>query len=744
MKSLLTPSRRTHCSLEPLEARIAPATVYIGAIGNNESNLDTEYTDSPTHETRNTGDRPVAFAQRNFVDIVASHAVNPNDLIASALVGTGATALTEVGKYYYLHLYAGDEVLQFTQSANYKPLIDVSSGEVIAVFTDFVTANGGAADFNDGELTGLVLGAGAGVQIHGSVNGDIVTALDTHGNTNPADDSLDLSGLGSSKTSINNLQVLGGSVFGSVLAGGNITGLLVATNVDSVAAGTAVNGHTFDLVKVQTRVNGQPIFDPNGNPIFNSPRFTPNFTEPSGQTGSSISFVSVGAIGRDAQNPLDPAYQTALGNGPFEIAAGAGGFGAKGGSLSYIAVTGDSDGFALHAGAGGPVSGFAASGGAGGDISYVAVYGTSDGTPNSASANGLVQGIQIVAGPGGGDIANAAVGGAGGNITNVLVGFDSTGAQSSNVLSDSVHLLAGAGGDGAFAGAGGYVYGVKVVVSTPDGLGDEIEVGGGKGGASAYTSGSDGAGGGIAYVDARNIFAPAVAIGSVPPIIHSSINFHAGDAGDDALNNPGGATGAAGGGEAYLAILGFDNTITAGSGSEGSRGGAGGGVAYINNMNSDAVTPHNFTVNTGHGGLGHQFDGGAGGSLYGIISPVSDFQSFHINSLATAGLGGDSQQAHGGAGGGVYALDIQDQDTATGQAVPISGDVVIHGGSGGSGALGGGAGGVLAQVRVSGRISRWRASPVPAEARPFSVRAASAARSPRLSWKGSALFIRLI
>src|SRR3954470_16193809 len=104
MKPLLTPPTRGFF-VEPLEARIAPATIRIGAIGPVDNETDTEYTEGPNNPIGDfTGPfgipdglpdaRPAEFAKLNFVDVVTAPA---SDLIAAAARGTGATALTEVG-----------------------------------------------------------------------------------------------------------------------------------------------------------------------------------------------------------------------------------------------------------------------------------------------------------------------------------------------------------------------------------------------------------------------------------------------------------------------------------------------------------------------------------------------------------------------------------------------------------------------------------------------------------------------
>src|SRR6185503_9855984 len=79
------------------------------------------------------------------------------------------------------------------------------------------------------------------------VYGDVVTNLNTNATNAIGDDTLDMSGLVSPKQGIASLRVLGGSVFGNVLSGGNIQKLIIGGNVNGVYAGTAADGKSFDF-----------------------------------------------------------------------------------------------------------------------------------------------------------------------------------------------------------------------------------------------------------------------------------------------------------------------------------------------------------------------------------------------------------------------------------------------------------------------------------------------------------------
>ena len=73
-----------------------------------------------------------------------------------------------------------------------------------------------------------------------------------------------------------------------------------------------------------------------------------------------------------------------------------------------------------------------------------------------------------------------------------------------------------------------------------------------------------------------------------------------------------------------------------------------------------------------------------------------------INADGVAGSGGNSDLAKGGRSGSVKSVQVSDQDREGGQSLPLNGNVDIRGGFGGSGATGGGVGGALAAIRVTG------------------------------------------
>ena len=276
--------------IEPLEARIAPATIRIGAVGVNENVTDTEYREviDPTDPAK--GPRPDPFNSISFVDTSVS-----TDQISLAVdpLGTANGSNT-----FFLKLNAGDEVDHFTDANNYRPLIIVRKGRlhglpsaadpgdqsrVIAFFTDLNNNN----EYDDGELTGLSLGRDVTVEIAGSVNGDIVTNLNQKGTRQTGDDTVDVNSLVSFKQGIRNLEVLGGSVAGNVLSGGDIQSIAIAGNVNSVLAGSAAAGVNYDFFK---------FANPNNPGEFLAPRFTTGLAVPAGKTGASITNTLIKSI----------------------------------------------------------------------------------------------------------------------------------------------------------------------------------------------------------------------------------------------------------------------------------------------------------------------------------------------------------------------------------------------------------------------------------------------------------------
>ena len=150
MKPHATKSAPRFQLIEPLEARIAPATIRIGAtngiLGQNENRTDTEYVERIDPLDPDRGERPPLFAFLDFVD--TSSATDQISLAVDPL------RTADGNNTFFLRLKAGDQVDQFSAASGYKPLIVVRRGNIIAYFTDLNNNN----EYDAGELTGLSLG----------------------------------------------------------------------------------------------------------------------------------------------------------------------------------------------------------------------------------------------------------------------------------------------------------------------------------------------------------------------------------------------------------------------------------------------------------------------------------------------------------------------------------------------------------------------------------------------------------
>lgn len=617
--------------IEPLEARIAPATIHIGATGNAENFSDTEYHEqvNPDIEGQDVP-RPEGLNLIDFVD--TTHATDPLSL---SLAATG-------GNTFFLRLKAGDKVFRFSNSDGYKdptgPFINVKAGNVVALFTDLNHNN----DFDEGELTGISLGKGASVEIAGNVYGDIASNLDEHGTKDTADDTISLTGLVSTKQGITNLKVGGGNVKGSVFSAGDIKGLNLAGDVQSILAGTAADGQSFDFFGGS--LGGKGTF---------------SVAPDAGVAGASITNLVV-------KDVID------------RVQAGKGGAGGKGGSLIGVQVTADTDGFTLIAGDGGDGNSAVKkiNGGAGGSVQNVVVNGLTDPSPSSPG------GIQIRAGNGGAGLSTG-VGGRGGDLLNVQIGFEQSVKgviPSASLLSDAVTLLAGTGGVGKVGGAGGNATGINVRVRAPESNGAEILVQTGDGGSSLSPAGKAGAGGSAKNLDLRNQSA----------IFGTDILVQTGRGG----STVGDGTGAAGGSITNVTALSYDLQFIAGNGTDGKTGGAGGSITGVTLLSDETVRSHNLLFDAGKGGDGAGGNGGNAGNIANIKADVADLASFIVND-GVKGNGGNSAASStkaglkGGKGGSVSNILVSDTDSDA----LSEGVVTIRSGLGGDGEKGGGAGG---------------------------------------------------
>jgi len=620
------PSRFISPLVEPLEARIAPATILVGFSGVGDT--DTEYAESP---------------------------------FSAIAGGIYEGALGASPNTFSLQLTKGDVVKLYNPSTGYQDLVKVSGGNAVVFFVDKDT-NG---EVGATEITGIALGKNAKISVFGSVYGDIVTNLNS-------DFTLNSTGIGNAKVGIKKLQVGGGSVFGDIIAGGTIGSLSVTNAVVGIYTGNAANGITYDFN--DTVADG-------GETIIAS-------TE-AGRAGGSILNSVVGAVnivragdgGAGAKGGSIKNFTLVSDADGFSFETGAGGAGATGlakggagGGLSNIYIQGldrsplgDADIIPnevarLEAGVGG--DGFeGGKGGKGGGFKNIFVGFENVGGNARISDDFLRDDLSMIAGAGGNGGSNGA-GGVGGGFTQVQVVMttpDNLGVE------DEISLIAGAGGIGAgakSAGAGGGFSFVNVGNYAPSAVTADILLEGGAGGSSA--DGKGGTGGSLANVTATGF----------------------GYSGIAGMGGIGGSAGGAGGGiKKFVGSNEITNVVSsqvvleAGAGAAGAsgKGGKGGGVKNVTIFDADFSA---LRIEAGAGGAGVATKGGAGGT----VNNVRITDSIPVNSAMGEFIAGDGGvgATKGGKGGALDGISI----TALGMGLTFNGGDGGDGGSGNGGAGG--------------------------------------------------------
>ncbi len=606
--------------IEPLEARIAPATILIGARGTaGTTNYDTAVGDPKI---------PVFFNTLNAAGSVDTTAIAANLTDPDTLANPNPL----FDDTYYIKLKAGDSLVQIIPGAGQSTLLDVSKGTVVAFFVD---ANSNK-QVDSGELSGISTGAGAGFTLNRDLDGSVIS------NYLDKTNKIEMTSLGGPKQSITEI-VTGGSITGSIFAGGSISKVDIQGSVTGIFTGLAANAKTFDLLRGVSGGEG-----------------TLSATAAAKEAGGSITDVKVRAVG--------------------SIIAGDGGAGAKGGAVSKIRVQADSNGMIIKAGSGG--AGLAGkAGGIGGDASDVVISGTSD-------SNIIADTIQILAGNGG--ATTGGKGGAGGKLSKVFVGFEMAGnglpTPSPSVLGDIVQIAGGDGGNGKIAGAGGIVNTVKVLTQTIDQVAAtyEISVRGGTGGQPIDPAGgAGGAGGAVSLVDVflqdRNV---AVA---------ASVLIAGGDGGQTVVPNLN-AKGALGGSVSTVNFVGFAAEIVGGKGASGASGGVGGSLTGLTFNPQETILANSIKLTAGQGGDASSKAAGKGGDIKAVRVIDSNLKTLAV----TAGAGGIGTKNKGGDGGLVSGLDIIDSINGSGPA--FNGEFILRSGAGGAGVKTAGKGGEISLV----------------------------------------------
>ena len=616
MKSLAFPA-----SIEPLEARIAPANIFIGGQGAQYTSSDTPFVDTET-----SGD-PIG-----------------------AVVGGGVPVEKDT---FYLRLNKGDAVFRSTETGFVPYLSGPGGGELGSTMIAFFVDKNSNLQFEVEELTGISLGDNASVQVSGTVFGDVVS------NYNSATGSLGGSGeaAGSATGLLNNRISLfsASEVQGNILSGGDIKGIRVTNDVGSILAGTAANGVTFDF-------NGSL---PDGGDAL-------VFSVNAGQKGTSISSISLGDATR--------------------IQAGNGGAGAVGGSITGVTLIEATSGFIVQAGNGGDGAAGKTKGGAGGKLTSIVVNGLdnaqndpgnptpvieADPTPNSV--------VELKSGNGGKGFGTSKAG-AGGGISDLFFGFELLKGQptrSATAVLDQVLVDAGDGGSGKSGGKGGGLVNVKVFAA-PSGLGNDIEIFAGAGGAADVSGGKAGVGGAISKL---NVICnpPATTDAETARVI-----VDAGDGGSTIAGTKGGKGGAL----IDADFVAYNLDISSGSGSAGTVGGSAGDIKNVTLTDGSInIVARSLVIDAGSGGAGLSGKGGKGGTLDKFVVVNADFANFQINQAIGAADGGNSKKGAGAVGGLVRNINVGDVPGVDGGNEATMQIRTGNGGNGGDATAAGGKGG---------------------------------------------------
>jgi hypothetical protein len=664
--------------IEPLETRIAPASLHLIAFN---------FTDSASNTK--TGQ------SLQFIN-AANPGTDPANIAIAKTVG-GASNV------YFIKVSAGEDLQVYTTTTGAADLINVSQGTVVAFFTD-TNANNVATDtVLASEVTGLAVGNKVSAVVSTGVSGDVVTnyndstgmlggTFGTKAHPGVPEGSGDATML--LPNTITKLTIAG-PITGDFVAGSTVSSLQVTGSVNEILSGSAANGHVFS--------------------------FDPTITNTTGDTTLNVPLP--------AARVAAPTLSNVIIDSATAITMGTGGAGAKGGSINGLTLLEQTNGIVVTAGAGGAGTSARTTGGAGGTINNVTFNGPLPGSP-TLNPNSL---IDLVGGAGGNGLATAA-GGAGGAVTDVHVDYtllNGVYTPNSSYLPDNITIQGGNGGTGGIAGAGGSLTNINILAQTPhDALTPgvpEFQLLGGVGGSSTL-GGKGGAGGSITTLDFVNYALPDIdpttghAIDTVAtsPTLTIAL-IQAGAGGSVNVKGAGGAGGSVNG----LTLEGYNFSVIAGAGGNGvSGGGAGGAVSTVTVLGSAGSLPgdnfhtESLYVATGAGGNGSLGKGGAGGALKTLTVQNADFGTSSFNGTnftgttgfeIVAGSGGTAGKGAGGAGGSITGVQVTEVDFAT-DTYPagLGGTVSIVAGNGGnapvSGGIGGAGGSITTAVFVGEKV----------------------------------------
>jgi hypothetical protein len=598
-------------------------------------------------------------------------------IVPSALnVTLGGTATTLIDR--------GD-----TGDANGMTIVTVNSGKALVYVTD-LNSDG---VYQDGEITGIAVSDKIKLGVNGTVNGDIVTNLDSDGTL-------------SDGTMAND---------GTELLDANISSLIVTGSVNQILAGhdlTNVSVASATEIRNGTAAGARMISFPAGAPVMLL-AFAPEPGDDGGRMDNILVSAGTGDLtialgdggdstdknGGDAGDCKNLTITTA---GNVTIITGSGGDGFKRGGngteCEEFSITSTGGNVVIDAGAGGSIldlpgakgrggnAGFFMNGDleAAGDVSMNTSGGLGGNATKQAGQGSYIEAVNVIAGgdilligTNGGSTPDTAnldgekgSGGLGGHVTGKL-----------NVFADltildaggTVTILTGSGGSGGrFGNYGGGVFGFDITA------GDDVTVTSGNG--ATYdpinTASEKGTGGLGGEINSLIITTPGnVVLTAGNGGGGSSVGNNGGSIGFIQIIEANDVTFTAGNGGGFTSAMFSDDENT-------ETGGAGGGLFNnrIGGLPGNSITG-NVTLTAGNG-YGNTLDvrrGGPGGSIFDLVVATAG------NLVLNAGSGGQADTTNhngtsGGQGGHAEQFELTGADITVTAGV---GGVGINGGHGG-------------------------------------------------------------
>lgn len=492
----------------------------------------------------------------------------------------------------------------------------------------------------------------------------------------------------------------------NIFAGDGGLGLNIGTVLGKGGAGGSINDLNVDAVNISLVAGEGGDSSGGGAGAGGGFKNAPSFVGATGATivpvirGQDTLALTSGAGGDATGAPGKLAAGGAgggftglvleLGNGELRIAggdggAGNGGSGGAGGAFTSIRATGKAASISATGGEGGQTTGLGSKAGAGGGFTNFSF--TLD-NPAATESNEQTYSVELIAGNGG--ASPNGLGGAGGSLVTINLSVDGSdrtyfdNRDPENIKTDanldstvSVALKGGDGGNGVTGGKGGDISGAKLSTVHDQNFDGENDGGlflhyitatlvGGTGGGGS--TGDGGAGGsinnstftGVTYFDKD-----ATLVGNTPLVV-----------------------------------------VAGTGGTGGNKGGAGGNIASLIAQNAPGTNGSRISsthlsgaeLYAGKGGDGGLSDGGAGGSISGLLVGASRLVVAVSGDGGKGGVAGGTT-AKGGAGGAFSKSTLGLVSAPNFVGFPtISQGLIGTAGNGGSGVALGGAGGAISTV----------------------------------------------